>query len=313
MKPAEFIRMLNNDLGTLERILETEEDERFLNIFILGLPRSGTTLLTQVIFNNLDVMCTNNVIAKFWKTPLVGAYLSKITLGSQKSDSYCSVYAKTKYPWDPHEFSWFWNDLMNIKDITKYNITEEANRIDWERVRTKLVNLNKVLEAPMVHKPLELIGYHLEKFASLFEKALFIYIDRDALDVAYSLTEARLYRYSDISVWWGSYPPIKNYSTIADQPYNIQIAIQVHCLKKMYFKKIPILPATKVLTTSYDSLCEKPDALLNEIVLKANKLDCEVTLLNVPTKFTPSKKERDPNILKALKDGFSAIEGGRYE
>src|SRR5581483_9026315 len=75
----DFLTGLNKQLIPLEsELLDMNVTEEFSNIFILGLPRSGTTLLSQIIFNNLDLACTNNLIARFWDAPLCGTHLSKI-------------------------------------------------------------------------------------------------------------------------------------------------------------------------------------------------------------------------------------------
>ncbi|RZB31519.1 MAG: hypothetical protein SRB2_04488 [Desulfobacteraceae bacterium Eth-SRB2] len=313
MNTKNFLKTLNEDLRSLDMLLETDVEERYLNIFVLGLPRSGTTLITQVIFSSLNVMCTNHLIARFWKAPLVGAFLSKLVFGSLKETLFSSTYAKTSFPWEPHEFSWFWHDIMNISVLDQKPIKIDINKIDWNKVRRKICNLNQILESNLVHKPLELVGYHLEHFSSMFEKAVFVYIERDQLDVAYSLAEARLNHFNDLNVWWSSYPPASQFMKIRNSPYNVQIAGQVKFLADMYEQKISHLQENQLVRISYKALCDDPVSLLNELVNKANRLGCNLRVLDIPGKFEVARKERDAELLKDLIDGFDEIGGISYE
>src|SRR5437764_1046201 len=105
----EFLLRFNKNLEELESSLVMENvEEEYPNIFILGLPRSGTTLINQLIFNALDVGCTNNLMARFWDAPLCGTMLSKIILGKAKSNSYTSSYAASDNIMSPHQFAYFW-------------------------------------------------------------------------------------------------------------------------------------------------------------------------------------------------------------
>src|SRR5688572_30011389 len=50
-------------------------------VYIVGAPRSGTTLVSQLLAKYLDVGYINNLIARFWMRPLAGIRLSEICLG----------------------------------------------------------------------------------------------------------------------------------------------------------------------------------------------------------------------------------------
>jgi hypothetical protein len=300
-----FIGLLNENLLNIESQLLIDTEEIFPTIFLLGLPRSGTTLLSQLIFNNLEVGCTNNLIAKFWKTPLTGCYLSKITLGSRKSDSYESTYGKTKDVYSPHEFSWFWHNLLNIKNVKEYDPEVASKEIDWSNVRSVLLNINRLLECVVLHKPLELLGYHLKKINELLKKALFIYIERDMEDIAFSLAKARLEYYNDLNVWWGSYP--FEYSKIKDKPFQHQIAGQIYYLSKMYEENLRDIDEQRLIRISYKELCLNPQGVLEQIKSKLQKdLGYTVNQINTPSPFKLSEpklgKEIKITVLQGLKD-----------
>src|SRR6056297_2325285 len=76
-------------------------------LFVIGAPRSGTTLLTQLIANSFDVSYINNLAARFFLAPLYGIKFSKTVLGEAKQSDFQSNYARTGNLSDIHEFGYF--------------------------------------------------------------------------------------------------------------------------------------------------------------------------------------------------------------
>jgi hypothetical protein len=67
----DVIRKANHKLKELEK----EYIQRFIIpegpvFFIVGAPRSGTTLLLQTIINHYNLGYINNFIARFWEAPV---------------------------------------------------------------------------------------------------------------------------------------------------------------------------------------------------------------------------------------------------
>lgn len=289
MKEMDFLNNLNGSLINLESQLLKNVDEKYPNIFILGLPRAGTTLLAQMLFNNLDIQCTNNLMAKFWDTPLVGLKLSELVISREKSD-YSSTYGKTNVISDPHEFSWFWHKHLKLNDIEIYNPVAAAENIDWDNFKKILINFNHISKKPLIHKPLELIGYHLERFYKLLGKGIFIYIERPIKDIACSLVNARLKYYSDVNKWWGSYPTNDVFCRIKNENYAIQIASQVFYLEKMYQKEFEIINNDRLIKITYNDLCIQPQSVIDKIKKISKNLNFEIKQICNPITFTPSKK-----------------------
>lgn len=285
----DFLKRLNFELRTLndEIFNSLDFEEHYPNIFLLGLPRSGTTLLSQLLFNNLKIGCTNNLMARFWETPFCGMKLSSIILGNNKSTSYDSYYGKTLEVTQPHEFSWFWHNLLNITDIEKYNIQEARKMINWVQVKNKIIAFNKIINQPLVHKPLELMIYHASKFGFLFQKSIFIFLSRDLLSVACSLVNARLTYYNNINKWWGSYP--LNYQEISNIKGYKQIALQVKNLAEMYEIQLEHLPQNRLINVTYNELCHAPQSLLEKVkTISRQECNFELEQINHPKPFKVS-------------------------
>ena len=72
-----FLDDLNQRLAAAHDQELVERPELFPTLHVVGPPRSGTTLLMQLLAAHLEVGYINNLIAAFWRAPLYGIRLSK--------------------------------------------------------------------------------------------------------------------------------------------------------------------------------------------------------------------------------------------
>ena len=295
---------INRALSAIEDDLLVDAQEQYANIWILGLPRSGTTLLSQILFNCLDVACTNSLMARFWQAPIVGCALSHAVLGDEKSDDYTSHYARTNDVRSPHEFSYFWRRALRIDDLATYNPAAQAGSIDWARLRSELLNMNQIMDKGFVFKVLEFAGYHLERFARMLPKSLFVYVERDPCDVAASLACARVAQCGNLEEWWSSYPP--EYAELVGLPPEEQIAGQVFYLRRMYDRGFRCLPEGRLVCVSYTDLCKAPQAFLDVVLERLSVLSDEYPkqVARPPEAFVPTSPDVSPDIAQRLSDAL---------
>jgi hypothetical protein len=276
------------------------------NLFIFGLPRSGTTLLYQVAARCFDVGYINNVSARFWRAPLTGVTFSQVLLGGRRDESYQSDYGKSIDLSGPHEFSYFWQNWLRITDIEaacRFGVPNAD--IDWAGLVKVIGSLQDKFGSGMVHKT-NFVANLISDFAKHLQMPLFIYIDRDCADVALSILGARKKYYDDLQTWWATYPP--SYEEIKDIPFGMQIARQVHDLRAVYERCIASVRQDLVLKFSYSSLCENPASVLRAIQQRA--LDCygaDIRILDgTPKRFNTQQRAADGTpgeneVLQALK------------
>lgn len=287
-----FLSEINNNLLEIEESLYAEKLDELPNCWIIGLPRSGTTLLSQLLCNCLEVGYINNFIARFWRVPVTGIKFSKIILGDDRGSSFKSDYGKSDTIYGPHEFSYFWQWLLKMENMPPYLPDEATAKIDWHLVKKIFINISNAFGKCVVYKALD-VGYHIEKFHALFPKSLFIYIERDPMDVASSLVNARINYYQDVNKWWSMYPV--EYNKIVDIPYWQQIPAQMFFLKKMYEYGFGRVNPKNVLKITYDELCLTPSLILNKVITFIENLSSYKTKqINDPP---PEFKKSKPNII----------------
>ena len=294
MKKLGFIDEFASKLHDLEASLEIDEKEAFSNIFVMGLPRSGTTLLTQLLYNNTDLYCVNNFMARFWETPLVGAKLSQLTISKTRLQDFHSHYGRTSDIDQPHEFSLFWHKWLKVHNFEKYDPGVAEKLIKWSELSSKIFNLNRVLGGGLVFKPMEFVGFHLYSFMQIFKKSIFIYLERDPLEVSLSILRAR--KKADTSQWWGSYPPGEIFDSIKNKSLVDQVAHQVCYFKKMYEEKfLDHNQHPQLMRLNYDDLCKSPNKSLSRIGHAVEKTGGDLTVSPVRESLQKVSHRHDGN------------------
>lgn len=266
-KPPEeenFLEQFNDHLVSFEQKTYRDITPSLPFIFVIGPPRSGTTLLTQLIAHCLDVGYINNLAARFWKAPVTGIKFANSVLDVEEFSAFQSHYGSTEQLADIHEFGYFWRHWLkkdafeNIK-----NARQMEDQIDWSGLRKTLANMQAQFNKPMVFK--NIFGsYHIPKLNELLGQTLWISIERDPLDTAISILKARQKYYDDPNRWWSYVPP--QYEKIIDKDYWEQIAGQIHYLKQYYRSEFENMnEPRRGLTITYEQLCEKPGKVLEQV------------------------------------------------
>ena len=309
MDSQKYLQKFSLSLDTLESELESGEDEVYSNVFVMSLPRSGSTLLTQILYNNTDLYCTNNFIARFWYTPLVGTQLSKLTIPKVALSEYESSYGRTFGIDQPHEFSRFWHQAIKLDNFENYDPQAIAEDIDWPWIKSKIINMNRILCGGIVFKPMELVGFHLNSFLKNFKRSIFIYLERDPIEVSLSILRAR--KRTDSLQWWGSYPPGELFDSIKNKSLVEQIAHQVCYFKKMYEEKfLENFGYPQLLRLNYQELCDHPNEVLSKIKDAVCKNGGELTVEALPESLAKSSlqasSEEVVQMQQALKEASTA-------
>ncbi len=264
-----FLRSLNEQLEPVERerYVDCEIEHPF--VFVVGLPRSGTTLLSQVLAYSLDVGYVSNFAARFWLAPVHGLRLNRIVLGTDRPATFESDYARTSDPRDIHEFGYFWRHWLRKESFADVvHSAELEGTIDWDGLRRTLANLQRELGKPFVGKNM-LGAYHMPKLSSVLGPVLWVLVERDPLDAAVSILDARCRHYADPRVWW-SYVPLE-YDKLAGLDEWGQVAGQVHYLSRLYERELNGL-GESAIRVRYEALCAEPSSVLREVSARAERL-----------------------------------------
>lgn len=262
-RSEDFLSRFNEYLFQREKAEYQEHPIEHPFLFVIGAPRSGTTLLTQTLVHSLDLGYIDNLAARFFMAPLHGMRFSRAVFGKEGRTDHRSDHAATKELSDIHEFGYFWREWLNKKrfdDIT--HAKEKEDGIDWNGLRRVLSSMQSEAGRPMLFKN-SLGSYHMPRFEKELGKVLFLHIVRNEMDAALSILEARKRYNQDLRTWW-SYQPLE-YEALKDRDPYEQIAGQVLCLRSFYRKEMEELSEQKALEIPYERLCREPLQVAEEV------------------------------------------------
>jgi hypothetical protein len=232
-------------------------------VFIVGTPRSGTTLFYQLIARHLDVAYPNNFVARYWLAPVLGMWRFQRSYSSSQADiPLQSDFGGTTGPFSPHEFSWFWEFYTWFREVDDLS-EDELDRIDWAAIRRELEGLSGYVGRPLVLKSLNYVVYNIHRFAEEFPTAKFLSIRRDPRFVVQSILESRKERYGDESLWWTIRP--RDYQSWLHRPAIEQVCHQVDDIRRAIGQGLTSLPADRKLELTYEDLIADPYAQLSRV------------------------------------------------
>jgi hypothetical protein len=311
--PAEedFLLRLNDVLVSMEEADFVGCTERFPTLQVIGVPRSGTTLATQIVARHLDIGYINNLIAAFWRAPTVGIRLSRKLLRKGMSSSFVSTFGGTSGIEEPHEFGYFWRELLGYQDLSDRG-EEFAENIDWARVRTMMNKMTHAFERPVMFKSFWL-SMHIAKTLSVLPRTCFVRIRRDRLENALSLLKLRQGLAGSPEQWVSMKP--REYEQLSSHELPVQLAGQVFFLERMMDQGISAVGGKNVLEVAYEDMCDRPAEFLDRVssLLKENGFDPARRSHPISTfEVTRPSRSADPVLISGIRRAFELFESGRW-
>lgn len=252
-----FIGEFNAALADFEDGSLEDLPERLPTLHVIGAPRSGTTLLFQVLASGLDIAYVSNLAAAFWRAPVSGMRLArKLGVERLEASSFDSAFGRTAGVTEPHEFGYFWNHHLRYPDLAQRPPSHE-DTIDWEHLRRVMINMAERAGRPVGFKPMLLL-WHLERMAEVMPRTCFVWIRREPRLTALSLLKMRR-GLRGTEQEWASLRPAED---LDDEPPWRQVAAQVVLLERTIARAATALGPGRVLRVDYAELCADPAAIV---------------------------------------------------
>jgi hypothetical protein len=231
-------------------------------VFIIGAPRTGSTIFYELVTNIYDVLYISNLNYLGFRNLFFSFWLSNSLFKNKPHNYFASSLGRT---FDgglkaPHEGDRFWYQF----------IPKGIHYLELEDVKMKKVKKIKRIINAIIHKYNKLFvfksmpaGLRLKIVKKLFPDAKFIFIKRNPVFVAQSIIKARIKYHGDENSWWSIKP--KNYNEIKDDKYYRQVVKQIYYIEKQIEEDKALFPSKNFLTVSYEELVQDLDQTLNKV------------------------------------------------
>ncbi|MCG3178520.1 MAG: hypothetical protein BIFFINMI_00848 [Phycisphaerae bacterium] len=286
---------------------------------IVGCPRSGTTVLTQILAASGDFAYPTNMLSRFAYAPMVGAMFQQLLFDPQydyrneladiqSSSGFKSTLGKTTGAMAISEFFHFWRRFFPNHD-PGHMTPEELAQVDIPRMRAELASIESVFGKPFMSKGM-MMQYNIPFFAQRMPELLFIHIRRQPRFLLQSVMQSRKKYYGTDQIWWSVKP--KEYDLLASMDPVRQVAGQVYFTVKSIDEDLEHVPDSQKLVYAYEDLCADPGAFYGRLSEIMARRGCPLRPYALEERFNSANDIKMPQTeLQALESAYEAFATGQ--
>jgi hypothetical protein len=250
-----------------KKLYEEAPKSRLPQIFVCGAPRSGTTLVAQVLIKHLPVYYFNNLTSIFPRSPIISQKLfGFLAKNDNKAINFSSFYGRTSKLWYPNDALYLW-DRWTGKNRKSIPVSFD------QKAKTSMIRFFNAVEH-YSKKPLVNKNNSLNSFANLVAETLpgsyFICLDRNPVYLAQSHLVARRFINADENRSYGIDLKESQDSTVNAIE---DICKQVAAHKKMIKHQQSLIGSERFIILKYEDFCEDPAKFVAEVAKKCLGMD----------------------------------------
>jgi hypothetical protein len=236
-------------------------DLEFAPIFIIGPPRTGSTLLYQLLVRRYRFCYFSNLLNRFPRTPLAVAKLSNHFGGFDAGEDFNSRYGDTSGWQSPNQGRECWTALLpeSPNAMEPHAVPRSAK----QRARANVAAMQRICGRPFVNKwPPNSVRVRL--LDDVFPEALFVRISRATGPTVLSILRGRRDLCRHGSGWFSVKPP--GYREIMQhRAPEEQAAWQIAMIERAIDADAEAVGAHRFFHVHYEDLTSRPREVLDAI------------------------------------------------
>lgn len=261
------LAILNQVISPIQSVLENDcVMPRTPPVFILGAPRSGTTVLSQLLSSTGQFGIVTNFVARFWQAPALGMMIEEALCLAKDgcSSSMRSVRGVTEGWSEPSEFGYFWSRWFDLGQNSHALGTAERQRFDMAGLRRSVASIEKVVGLPLVFKNNTWFTLNADLLADTFPGCILVVCERDPFYIAQSIWLQRLDVFGDASKWWSVRPA--DYAEIGKLSPLAQVAAQAVSIVAGMNVSLAQAKTARIVRLPYEEVARDPRNSIRGIV-----------------------------------------------
>ena len=283
-------------------------------IFIIGSPRSGTTLLYQTMIDKFKIFYPTNFLQRLYRFfPFLSPALfklSKISSPVKPLRNYESYYGRTKGLYGPNEFGDFWYKFFPYQTIIDPKFCASFDYIPPESMKDTTLNLLRAeinyiyltFRLPLIFKNV----YNTMRVHGLIKalpESVFLITWRDPLYLSASIFNAKIKKYNNKNCWISVAP--KEINDIIKLPVWDQIMLQIYYIYNQILEYIKIYGKNRFYLVKYENFVKNPELALKGIkdFLREQRIQLQCRNFIIPSfnyrRTEPIRKEEKNKRLEA--------------
>ena len=262
-------------------------------VFIVGAPRSGSTLLFQLMVSRFDVGYLSNRDCRLYGAP---SLMRRLLGAPRPPGAFVSEHGRSPGPEAPSECGEFWYRFF--RRSPQYVTLAEARPQQLRALRAAVRAFGDAAERPLVYKNL-LCSLRIGPIAAALPEALFLVIRRDLVANAQSLLQARRRIRGDDAAWWSAEPP--EIDRLRRLPPHEQVVEQVRGIEAQIDRDREAVGADRFHEVRYEALCGDVAGTLSAIASFARDRGLPLPIRGpVPERFQTGGDDVDEELRRRL-------------
>lgn len=229
-------------------------------IFIVGAPRSGTTLLYQLIAAAFDVGYLTNRHCRWFRAP-VFIERRRPTPFAEPAAPFESVHGTTRGLHSPSECGSYWYRFLPRRPHSLG--PESIDPPSVTAMRTAVEALAASIGKPLVFKNL-ILSLRIPVLVNAFPNAVFVVVHRNTADTAASILHARQTIFGRLDRWFSARPANCSPAAGSGDPF-VDVTDQVTGTYAEIERARRSQESPRFIDLHYERLCSDPQAELDRL------------------------------------------------
>ncbi len=258
------------------------------SLFIIGPPRSGSTIFYQLLTSLLELCYIDNLANLSRQNPIFGMKLSQGLFKGKSHRSYTSNYGRTSGDGlhAPAEALFFYKWFPKDRHYTEPSDLNPKQVIELRETMTGIINM---LDKPLVIKNLS-FSLRLQALREFFPDARYLVVRRDPLYTVQSILVAMRKTRQPENKVWGILP--RDFKKLEGLDPIEMVVRQVNQIERQIYTDLKQIPGEKVLFVDYEELWKNLESILDDVITL-----CKPSLVNKPERTLPDIQTQNRIIL----------------